>query len=85
MQERRFDIDWLRVLLILSVFIFHIGMFFNGWGYHLKNNVKVEALNMPMAFLHYWRMPMLFFISGVGTYFALGKRGTWKYIVEKAS
>jgi glucans biosynthesis protein C len=36
-----------------------------------------------MAFLHYWRMPMLFFISGVGTYFALGKRGTWKYIVER--
>jgi len=36
-----------------------------------------------MAFLHYWRMPMLYFISGVGTYFALGKRGTWKYVVER--
>ena len=83
MQERRFDIDWLRVILILSVFVFHIGMFFNGYSYHLKNNIKVTALNLPMSFLHCWRMPMLFFISGVGTFFALGKRGTWKYVAER--
>jgi len=83
MNERRYEIDWLRVILIFSVFFFHIGMFFNGWGWHVKNNIRVEGLNLPMAFLHSWRMPMLYFISGVGTYFALGKKGTWKYLVER--
>jgi glucans biosynthesis protein C len=83
MQERRFDIDWLRIFLIFSVFFYHVGMFFNGWDFHLKNNVRVEGLNPIMIFLHYWRMPMLYFISGVGTYFALGTRGTWKYVVER--
>jgi peptidoglycan/LPS O-acetylase OafA/YrhL len=83
MQERRFDIDWLRIFLIFSVFLYHIGMFFNGWGWHLKNNVQVTSIHPLMTFLHYWRMPMLFFISGVGTYFALGTRGTWRYVGER--
>lgn len=83
MQERRFDIDWLRIFLIFSVFLYHIGMFFNGWDWHLKNNVRVTSIHPLMTFLHYWRMPMLFFISGVGTYFALGTRGTWRYVGER--
>lgn len=81
--ERRYDIDWLRIILILSVFLYHIGMFFNGWGYHVKNNVQVDSLHPLMSFLHCWRMPLLFFISGVGTYFALGKRSIGSYVKER--
>ncbi|MBI9036062.1 MAG: acyltransferase [Bacteroidales bacterium] len=83
-HERRFDIDWMRILLILSVFIFHIGMFFNSWGWHVKNNIELSGLNRTMEFLHYWRMPLLFFISGAGTFLALGSKTLAKYAGERA-
>lgn len=82
--ERRYDVDWLRIMLILSVFFFHIGMFFNSWGWHIKNAEKVEWLNPVMAYLHLWRMPLLFMVSGIGTYFALGHRTMIGFVGERA-
>jgi glucans biosynthesis protein C len=82
--ERQFYIDWLRILLILSVFLFHIGMIFNTWGWHVKNDQLYGGmLKNIMTFLHYWRMPLLFLISGAGTYFALGKRTSAQYLGER--
>lgn len=82
--ERQYYIDWLRILLILSVFLFHIGMIFNTWEWHIKNNVQYGGLlKSSMTFLHYWRMPLLFLLSGAGTYFALGKRTPRQYLGER--
>lgn len=82
--ERQYFIDWLRILLILSVFLFHIGMFFNTWGWHVKNPTQYGGVLINvMDFLHQWRMPLLFLISGAGTYYALGKRSPKKYLGER--
>ncbi|MBE0648297.1 MAG: acyltransferase [Bacteroidales bacterium] len=81
---RQYDIDWLRIILIFSVFLFHIGMIFNSWDWHVKNDQQYKELRYVMAFLHYWRMPLLFFISGVGTYYALGIRSSAQYLKERA-
>jgi glucans biosynthesis protein C len=83
-SERQFYIDWLRILLIFSVFLYHIGMIFNTWGWHVKNDQQFGGiLQSVMTFLHYWRMPLLFLISGAGTYFALGKRTSAQYLGER--
>ncbi len=36
-----------------------------------------------MAFLHQWRMPLLFFISGIGTVLALRSRSIGAFLVER--
>jgi peptidoglycan/LPS O-acetylase OafA/YrhL len=85
-SDRQYYIDWLRIMLILSVFLFHIGMIFNSWGWHVKNDVTAghkSILWYIMIFLHEWRMPLLILISGAGTYFALGKRNSWQYLGER--
>ena len=83
-KERQYYIDWLRILLILSVFLFHVGMVFNSWHWHVKNDTTYNgALRYVMTFLHYWRMPLLFLISGAGTFYALGKRSTGQYLGER--
>lgn len=83
--ERQFYIDWLRILLILSVYFYHIGMFFNSWDWHVKNQTTYDgALRSIMIFLHYWRMPLLFLVSGAGTWFALGKRSSLQYLKERS-
>ena len=82
--ERQYYIDWLRILLITSVFLFHIGMIFNTWEWHIKNDQQFGGmLKQIMTFLHYWRMPLLFMVSGAGTYFALGKRSPGQYLTER--
>ncbi|MFA8435731.1 MAG: acyltransferase family protein [Marinifilaceae bacterium] len=80
---RRYDVDWLRIILILSVFIFHIGMMYNTWGWHMKNIEQVSVYNPLWSFLHIWRMPLLFFISGVGTALALRRRSIKQYAGER--
>ena len=56
-------------------------MFFNTWGWHVKNPTEYGGfLTNIMTFLHQWRMPLLFLISGAGTYYALGKRSPKKYL-----
>lgn len=84
LKERQYYIDWLRILLILSVFLFHVGMIFNTWDWHVKNDQKFEWLNGIMRFLHYWRIPLLFLVSGAGTWFALGFRSPGEYLKERS-
>jgi len=81
--NRRHDLDWLRVLAILLLQVFHTGMAFNSWGWHIKNPERLTWLDMPMSFMHQWRMPLLFFISGVGTTFALRSRGLAGFVKER--
>ena len=83
MNKRQYYIDWLRMALIVSVFFYHVGMVFNGWGWHIKNDVQFEVLNPVMDMLHSWRMPLLFLVSGAGTRFALGFRSKRNYLAER--
>lgn len=81
--ERKYFIDWLRIALIISVFFYHIGMIFNSWGWHVKSNEPLTFIEPLMAWLHLWRMPLLFLVSGVGTYYALGFRSGKQYLSER--
>lgn len=76
---RRYDLDWLRSIAILILLFFHTGMLFNPWGWHIKNNETSETFIYWMVWLHFWRMPLLLFISGAGTYMALGKRSAKQF------
>lgn len=81
---RRYEFDWLRIMLILSVFLYHIGMYFNGFGWHIKNPERLTGLDPAMGYLHTWRMPLLFLVSGAGTWFALGKRTIGQFLGERS-
>lgn len=80
---RRYDLDWLRVIVFALLIFYHVGMFFVPWGWHIKNNVIYTWLQWPMSFLSQWRLPILFVISGMGTYYALGKRSMGKFMKER--
>jgi hypothetical protein len=58
-------------------------MWFNPWDWHVKNNEISESFRYWMIWLHFWRMPLLLFISGAGTYMALGKRSPSQYAGER--
>ncbi|HEY0744527.1 MAG TPA: acyltransferase family protein [Chryseosolibacter sp.] len=82
-SERRYDLDWLRLIAIIILLFFHTGMLFNPWEWHIKNNQTSESFRYWMVWLHFWRMPLLLFISGAGTYMALSKRTAGQYAGER--
>ncbi len=75
--------DWLRVLVFGLLIFYHVGMFFVPWGWHIKNPVTYEWLVYPMLFVNQWRLPILFVISGMGTYYALNKRSGGQFVRER--
>ncbi|HEX9838081.1 MAG TPA: acyltransferase family protein [Anaerolineales bacterium] len=85
-SERRYDLDWLRVLGVLLLIPFHVALIFvldpNAIMY-IKDVVNSRVLEVAAGFVHMWHMPMLFIISGSATYFALGFRSARQYIRER--
>jgi S-formylglutathione hydrolase FrmB len=82
-MQRRYDLDWLRVIAFGLLMLFHTGMMFSTWDWHVKNIETSDAFDFVMAFLHQWRMPLLFFISGSAVWFAMERYSTWQYFLER--
>lgn len=81
--RRRHDLDWLRVICITLLLYYHVGMIFVSWGFHIQSSETSPLLEHVMMWMHRWRMPLLFFISGAGTRFALRKRTAKQYLGER--
>lgn len=77
-MDRRHDLDWLRVLLFALLVPHHVAVGFVDWGvdiYHFVNNqLAGDGMTLFIYWSHSWRLPSLFLISGIGTYF-LTRRG----------
>lgn len=79
--SRQSYLDWLRIMAIIGVLVFHSAMAFVAeWEWHIKNK---ETSNILMEF-NFWlsrfRMPLLFFISGTVCYFMLRKKTGLSFI-----
>jgi hypothetical protein len=71
-NERRYDIDALRVIAFGLLILYHVGMFYvTGWGWHVKSAYQAEWLQLPMSLVNQWRMPLLFVISGLAMSFVI--------------
>jgi len=84
--ERRHDIDWLRVIAIGLLLIYHIAIIYQPWAMFLafiRSEELWEGLWKPMTMLNVWRIPILFYVSGMGVYFAMRKRNWAQLILER--
>ena len=81
--QRRFDLDWLRVLAILSVFVYHSTRFFNLGNWHVKNPITYTGVEVFERFMEIWMMPLVFLISGASIFYAMDKGGADKFFKDK--
>ncbi|MCB0505467.1 MAG: acyltransferase family protein [Cyclobacteriaceae bacterium] len=87
LAERRYDIDWLRVIAIGLLLIYHIAIGFQPWGVFIgfiQNNDSLEHIWVGMAMLNVWRIPLLFFVSGMGVWFAIQRRDWKQLLIERS-
>jgi peptidoglycan/LPS O-acetylase OafA/YrhL len=81
--QRRFDLDWLRVLVILTVFIYHTTRFFTNEPWLIQNPTPYLAMDILETTIANWNMALIFAISGASLFFAVGKVGIVKFIKDK--
>ncbi|QDA35897.1 hypothetical protein E4191_17260 (plasmid) [Paracoccus liaowanqingii] len=76
-MTRRVELDWLRVLLFALLVPFHVAIGFVDWGVNIYGFVNDHLAGNGMKFFiywsHSWRLPSLFLIAGLGTWFLTGK------------
>ena len=80
---RRYDIDYIRVIAITLLLIYHIAIGFQSWGImigFISSDNPWPSLWVPMGMLNVWRIPLLFFVSGMGVCFAIRNRN-WKQLI----
>ena len=83
-MKRQYDLDWIRVLATLAVFIYHCFMFFNPWPWHVKNNeTDPTYITAVSLFMSSWLMPIFFTVSGMSSYYALQKRSGNEFVKER--
>jgi len=67
--------------------IYHIAIIFQPWAMFvgfIQSEESLEALWAPMTMVNVWRIPLLFYVSGMGLYFAMRKRN-WKQLLLERS
>ena len=70
---RRYDLDWLRIIAFGLLILYHVGMFYVTWGWHVKSDYASPSAEPFMRMINPWRLALLFFISGVAVRFATDK------------
>jgi hypothetical protein len=70
---RRVDLDWVRIGAFGLLILYHVGMFYVRWDWHIKSAYPVTALEPLMLAVNPWRLALLFLVSGVATRFILHK------------
>lgn len=76
-------LDWLRVLAIIGVFLFHALHPFTGGPWVIKNARESLPLTVVVFFFYPWGMPFFFMIAGMGSWLALRRRSPRQFAHER--
>jgi peptidoglycan/LPS O-acetylase OafA/YrhL len=83
---RLYYLDWLRVILIFGVFLYHaIHPFVLNLDWQIKNAEQSEAFMAILLMVNPWGIPLFFLVAGAGSYFALRRRSNRQYISERVN
>ena len=76
-------LDWLRVLGILFVFIYHTTRLYNVEVWKVKNDIWYPSVEVWNIIATCWMMPLMFVISGASLFYAVGKSSFGKFLKDK--
>lgn len=69
-------LDWLRVAAFALLILYHVGMFYVTWDWHVKSDHSGHAIEPLMLLTSPWRLTLLFLVSGAATRFMADKMTT---------
>jgi glucans biosynthesis protein C len=70
---RHHFLDWVRIVAFFLLILYHVGMYYVTWGWHVKSPNAGAALEPFMMLSSPWRLSLLFLVSGVASGCMLAK------------
>ncbi|HEV8691115.1 MAG TPA: acyltransferase family protein, partial [Ideonella sp.] len=71
---RLYFLDWLRAAAFGLLILYHVGMYYVSWDWHIKSPHAGDAIEPLMMLSSPWRLALLFLISGAATSMMLRPR-----------
>ena len=82
--SRLYYLDWLRVILIFGVYLYHVVKPFDPLlDWHISNPERSDTVMSILLLINPWGIPLFFLVAGAGSWFALRKRSNRQYIIER--
>jgi Acyltransferase family len=83
-HERRYELDWLRVLAVFGLIPFHVAIIFSlGEKDYISSSKASPVLDSLAVFVTFWGIPLLFLVGGASAWFALGSRTRSQYLRQR--
>ena len=73
-RDRLYFLDWLRIVAFGLLVVYHVGMYYVTWDFHVKSPFSSDTLEPWMKLSSPWRMSLLFLISGAVTSLLLANK-----------
>ncbi len=83
LKQRRYDIDWLKVLCLVLLIPYHCALVYAPGPYIVKDPHTSNAFQVFAELIGMWHIPLLFFLSGMGAWYALQFRSSTQYAKER--
>ncbi|MEQ9363585.1 MAG: acyltransferase family protein [Leptospirales bacterium] len=83
MSERKYYLDWIKVLAILLLVPAHAARVFDYLPFYIKDGRHLWA-ELLIRFVDAWFMPLFFVIGGMAACYSIEKRGAAKFRSERA-
>ncbi len=77
---RLFFLDWVRILAFFLLIVFHTGMYYVTWDWHVKSPFASDAIEPFMMLSSPWRLGLLFMVSGVASSFMLTRMSAASFL-----
>ena len=81
---RHAGLDWLRIAAFGLLILYHIGLYFGPWGWHIDAPHPATWLVYPLLALNPWRMILLFLVSGYASRAVLARGSPATFLHSRA-
>lgn len=66
-EHRLYFLDWVRIIAFFMLIVYHVGMYYVTWGWHVKSPYASDAIEGLMMLSSPWRLALLFLVAGVAS------------------
>jgi glucans biosynthesis protein C len=79
-KEHIHYLDWLKVLIVYGIFVFHVSLVFAGPRWLVSNHDTSLVLSAFAAFCFPWGIPAMFLIAGADSWFGLRSHSQAQFV-----
>ena len=80
---RRTDLDWIRVCAFGLLILYHVGLVYGPYDWHIRSAHIFEGLREAVLVTQPWRLTILFLVSGAALRFMSARRSPVQVLQQR--